>query len=170
MEVFYYNVTNSIGFCETCIRGKHHRSPFEPSKRQVNEPLELVHTDVCGKLSEKSIGSEEHFMTFTDEKTHNSWVYFLSTKDQAFDHFQEWKAMVEKASGKKLKTLRSDNGGEYTSKMFEAYLKSVWIRHERTIPKTPQQNGVAERLNHTLVELSCSMFLDAALPMSNHSD
>ena len=103
-------------------------------------------------------------MTFTDEKTHYSWVYFLKTKDQAFDHFQEWKAMVEKASGKKLKTLRSDNGGEYTSKMFEAYLKSKGIRHERTIPKTPQQNGVAERFNCTLIELSHSMLLGAALP------
>ena len=72
--------------------------------------------------------------------------------------------MVEKASGKKLKTLRSDNGGEYTSKMFEAYLKSEGIRHERTITKTPQQKGVAERLNRTLVELSHSMLLDAALP------
>ena len=96
MEVFYYNVTNSIGFCETCIGGKHHRSPFKPSKRQVNKPLELVHTDVCGKMSEKSIGSAEYFMTFTDEKTHYSWVYFLKTKDQAFDRFQEWMAMVER--------------------------------------------------------------------------
>ena len=96
MEVFDYNVTNSIGFCETCIGGKHHRSPFKPSKRQVNEPLELVHTDVCGKMSENSIGSAEYFMTFTDEKTHYSWVYFLKTKDQAFDRFQEWMAMVER--------------------------------------------------------------------------
>ena len=47
-------------------------------------------------------------MTFTDEKTHYSWVYFLKIKDQAFDRFQEWKEMVEKAGGKKLKTLRSE--------------------------------------------------------------
>ena len=78
----------------------------------------------------------------------------------------EWKALVEKSSGKKLKTLRSDNGGEYTSKKFEDYLKSEGIRHERTIPKTPQQNGVAERLNRTLVESSRSMLLDAALPQT----
>ena len=89
----------------------------------------------------------------------------MKTKDQAFDCFQEWKATVEKASGKKLKALRSDNGGKYISKMFEAYLKSEGIRHERTIPKTPQQNSVAERLNRTLIELSRSMLLDAALPI-----
>ena len=68
-------MTNSIGFCETCIRGKHHRSPFEPSKKQVNEPLELVHTDVCGKMSEKSIGSAEYFMTFIIHNIHYYYTY-----------------------------------------------------------------------------------------------
>ena len=58
--------------------------------------------------------------------------------------------MVEKSSGEKIKTLRSDNGGEYTSKDF---FKKNGIRHERTVPKTPEQNGVAERMNRTLVEL-----------------
>ena len=72
--------------------------------------------------------------------------------------------MVEKTCGKKLKTIRSDNGGEYTSKGFEAYLKSEGICHECTVPKTPEQNGVAKRLNRTLVESSRSMLLDADLP------
>ena len=63
-----------------------------------------------------------------------------------------------------MKTLRSDNGGEYTSKRFKTYLKSEGVRHEHTIPKTPEQNGVAERLNRTLVESSRSMLLDAKLP------
>ena len=164
VEHFDYNVTNNVGFCEECVGGKHHRSHFEASKTHASEPLELVHTDVCGKMREKSIGGAEYFITFIDEKTHYSWIYFLKTKDQAFDRFLEWKALVEKASGEKLKTLRSDNGGEYTSKKFEAYLKSEGIRHERTIPKTPQQNGVAERFNRTLVESSRSMLLDAELP------
>ena len=163
---FDYNVIvkKDVGFCEACVEGKHHRSHFEASKTHVSEPLELVHTDVCGKMREKSIGGAEYFITFTDDKTHYTWVYFLKTKDQAFDQFVEWKALVEKASRKKLKTLRSDNGGEYTSQKFESYLKSQGIRHERTVPKTPQQNGVAERLNRTLVESSRSMLLDAALP------
>ena len=82
---------------------------------------------------------------------------------QAFDRFLEWKLLVENASGQKLKTLRSDNGGEFTSKKFKAYLKSEGVRHECTIPKTPEQNGVSERLNQTLVEMSRSMLLDAKL-------
>ena len=99
-----------------------------------------------------------------DDKTHYIWVYPLKTKDEVFERFLEWKALVENVSGKKLKRLRTDNGGEYTSKRFEGYLKSCGIQHEKTIPKTPEQNGVAERLNRTLVESVRSMLLDAGLP------
>ena len=161
---FDYNVVNSIGFCETCVGGKHHRSHFETSTNRAKELLELVHTDVCGRMREKSIGGAEYFLTFTDDKSRYTWVYPLKRKDQVFDQFLKWKSLVENSCGKRLKTLRSDNGGEYTSNKFEAYLTKEGIRHECTIPKTPEQNGVAERLNRTLVESSRSMLLDAKLP------
>ena len=90
-------------------------------------------------------------------------MYILKSKDQVFDCFLQWKALVENQSKRKLKTFRSDNGGEYTSNKFETYLKNEGIRHEKTVPKTPEQNGVAERLNRTLVESARSMLLDAAL-------
>jgi hypothetical protein len=101
VQRFDYNVTNSIGFCETCTGGKLHRSRFETSKSQTKEPLELVHSDVCGKMKEKSLGGAEYFLTFTDNHTRYSWIYPLKTKDQVFDRFVEWKALVEKSSGKK---------------------------------------------------------------------
>ena len=72
--------------------------------------------------------------------------------------------MVEKSSGEKIKTLRSDNGGEYTSKELEDYLKRNGIRHERTVPKTPEQNGVAERMIRTLEETVRAMLSDSKLP------
>ena len=125
--------------------------------------LELVHSDVCGKMREKSLGGGEYFLTFTDDRSRYTWVYILKTKDQVFDCFLTWKALVEKQCKRKLRTLRTDNGGEYTSSKFESYLKDEGIRHERTVPKTPQQNGVAERLNRTLVESARSMLLDANL-------
>ena len=78
--------------------------------------------------------------------------------------FKKWKALAEKASGKKLKVLRTDGGGEYTSARFEEFLKCEGIRHERTIPRTPEQNGVAERMNRTLVETVRSMLSDSKLP------
>ena len=161
---FDYNASKNIGFCESCIGGKQHRTPFDSSERHTVDLLELVHSDVCGKISEPSIGGAQYFLTFTDDKSRYSWVYILKTKDQVFDYFLEWKAFVEKATKKKIRTLRTDNGGEYTSTRFQEYLKAEGIRHELTVPKTPQQNGVAERLNRTLVETARSMLLDAKLP------
>ena len=72
--------------------------------------------------------------------------------------------MVEKSVGRKLKVLRTDSGGEYTSKEFEGYLMAEGVRHELTIPKTPEQNGVAERMNRTLVEAARAMLVGANLP------
>ncbi len=166
VKQFSYDATNQVGFCETCIGGKHHRSPFSSSTTQTTEILELVHSDVCGKIQEKSLGGGEYFLTFTDDRTRYTWVYILKTKDQVFDCFLKWKALVERQSKQKLKILRTDNGGEYTSNKFEGYLREEGIRHERTVPKTPEQNGVAERLNRTLVESARSMLLDANLSKS----
>ena len=164
VERFDYNLSGDLGFCESCIGGKQHRNPFESSERQTGDPLELVHSDVCEKMSDKSIGGAQYFLTFTDDKSRYSWVYIIKTKDQDFQCFVEWKALVEKATKKKIRTFRTDNGGEYTSSQFENYLKAEGIRHELTVPKTPQQNGVDERLNRTLVEMAQSMFLDSKLP------
>ena len=148
VDNFDYDVSKEIGFCETCIGGKHHRNPFQSTGGTCsNELLDLVHSDVCGKMNAKSIGWAEYFLTFIDDKTRYVWVYPLKHKSEVLDCFLEWKAMVEKTSGHKLKVLRTDNGGEFTSTKFEEFLKSEGIHHECTIPKTPEQNGVAERLN-----------------------
>ena len=72
--------------------------------------------------------------------------------------------MVERSTGRKLKALRTDNGGEYTSRDFETYLKKEGIRHELTNPKIPEQNSVAEQMNRTLIESVRSMLADAKLP------
>jgi len=78
--------------------------------------------------------------------------------------FREWKAIIEKSSGLKVKALWSDNGGEYTSSEFVTYLTQEGIKQELTIPHTPQQNGKAERLNRTLIEGVCTMLVDSKLP------
>ena len=85
-------------------------------------------------------------------------------KSEIFEKFTEWKSMVENSSGMKVKVLRTDNGGEYTSKEFEQPLKKQGTQHELTFPKTPQQNGVTERINRTLVEGIRSMLADSELP------
>ena len=157
--------SEEFDFCEPCTEGKCHRLPFEPrTSKRAEQPLELIHSDVCGKVGAKSLGGGEYFLTFVDDHTRCVWVYIMKKKDEVFKWFREWKAQVEKSTSKKVKTLRTDNGGEYTSTEFEAYLVSEGIRHEVTIPHTPQQNGVSERLNRTLVECVRTMLADSKLP------
>ena len=166
VDGFDFDVSEQLDFCEMCAEGKHHRSHFPTSCRRAKEPLELVHSDVCGKVNAKSLGGAEYFLTFIDDFTHYTWVYVLNKKSDVFKCFVEWKALVENRSSRKLKILRTDNGGEYVSSEFGDYLRSEGIRHERTIPKTPEQNGVAERMNRTLVEAVRPMLADAKLPHS----
>lgn len=164
VDGFDFDATKQIKFCESCVNGKHHRSNFPTSGgKRSEEPLGLVHSDLCGKMSSESLSGAEYFLTFIDDRTRYVWVYILKRKDQVFERFLEWKALVEKSTGRKLKALRTDNGGEYTSAEFEAYLRKG-VRHELTVPKAPEQNGVAERMNRTLVETMRSMLADSKMP------
>ena len=161
-----YDTSGRVGLCESCIGGKQSTTPFKTSNTTTSEPLELVHSDLCGKMGAKSIGGAEYFLMFLDHHTHYCWVYPLKRKDQTFSVFRDWKAEVENRTGQRLKTLRTDNGGEYMSDEFQNHLKRCGIRHELTIPRTPEQNGAAQRLNRTLVETTRAMLLDAGLPQS----
>lgn len=164
VDDFDYNISKQIPFCESCVEGKLHKIPF-PSQGRTRAaiPLGLVHSDVCGPMSTQSLSGARYFVIFAD-KTHYVWVYFLKCKSEVFNKFLEWKSLVERLSNYKLKILRTDNGGEYTSREFSSFLKAEGIRHELTISKHPEQNGVSERLNRTLVESVRSMLVDAQLP------
>jgi len=154
-----------VGLCECCIEGKSHRLPFQSSMaKRANKPLELVHSDVCGKIGTRSLSGGEYFVTFVDDHTRHVWVYVLKHKSEVFQRFKEWKAIVENSTGMKVKALRCDNGGEYTSGEFAAYLTKEGIRQELTTPHTPQLNGTAERLNRTLIEGVRTMLADSKLP------
>lgn len=144
------------------MNGKICRSPFPGTCQERDE--DLVHSDVCGKINSPSLGGAEYFVTFIDDKKHYVWIYVLKNKHEVFQKFKEWKSFVETSSGHKLKVLGTDNGGEYTSTEFESYLKKEGIKREYTTPKTPQQNGVSERMNHTLMETVRSMLADSRLP------
>jgi transposase InsO family protein len=89
----------------------------------------------------------------------------LKSKDEVFSKFKEFKALIENLSERKIKILRSDNGGEYTSKEFVNFCKDVGIKRELTTPYNPQQNGVAERKNRTIMEAVKTMIHDQDLPM-----
>ena len=112
-------------------------------------------------MQENSLCGSRYFVTFIDDKSRFTAVYFMKTKDQVLEKFKEYEAMVTNMTEKKIKILRSDNGGEYTSKEFSNYLKEKGIQHQLSVPRTPQQNGVAERMNRTIQETARSMMHNA---------
>jgi transposase InsO family protein len=147
-----------MALCKGCVHGKHHRLPLPTNgAKRATDILELVHSDVCGPMKQESFGGARYFLTFIDDKTRKTFVYFLKSKNEVFKKFQEFKVFAENQIGKRIKALRSDNGGEYISHAFDKYLKSNGIRHQTTIAYTPEQNGVAERANRTIVERARSM-------------
>ena len=143
---------DSLNPCDYCVFGKHHRVSFKKSSNRKISKLELIHSDVCGPMEVESLGGNKYFVTFIDDASRKTWVYLLQAKSQVFQCFQQFHAMVERETGKQLKCLRTDNGGEYISKEFRDYCSKYGIRHEKTVPGTPQHNGVAERMNRTIVE------------------
>ena len=165
VDGFDYNSLRDVNFCEPCLEGKHQRRKFPTDGgKWSGELLGLVHSDVCGKMNAKSLSGGEYVLTFIDDKSRYVWVYILKHKDDVFPCFLDWKALVERSTNQKLKALRTDNGGEYMSTEFQMYLKKEGVCHELTVPKTPEQNGVAERMNRTLVEGVRAMLADARLP------
>ncbi|KAL5757477.1 hypothetical protein ACOSP7_020088 [Xanthoceras sorbifolium] len=154
-----------VGLCKDCIFGKQKKVSFAKiGKIPKAEKLELVHTDVWGPSPVSSLSGSLYYVTFIDDSTRKVWVYFLKKKSEVFDTFRKWKAMVENETGLKIKRLRSDNGGEYRDSRFREFCANSGIKMEKTVPMTPQQNGVAERMNRTLNERARSMRLHAGLP------
>ncbi|KAJ9560716.1 hypothetical protein OSB04_005876 [Centaurea solstitialis] len=152
--------------CSHCLAGKQNRVSFKshPPSRKENI-LDLVHSDVCGPMKTRTLGGCSYFVTFIDDHSRKVWVYTLKSKDQVFDVFKQFHASVERQTGKKLKCIRTDNGGEYIGR-FDAYCREHGIRHQKSPPKTPQLNGLAERMNRTLVERVRCLLSHAELPKS----
>ena len=94
-----------------------------------------------------SLSGYVYYVTFIDDYSRKTWVYFLKSKDEVFGKFKEFKALVENLSKRKIKIVGSDNGGKYTSNEFGNFCKDVYIKRELTTPYNPQQNGVSERKN-----------------------
>jgi transposase InsO family protein len=153
------------GVCKGCAQGKITKNPFPKSDSKADGILDIVHSDVCGPMPSTSLSRYVYYVTFIDDYSRKTWVYFLKLKDEVFEKFKEFKALVENLSEKKIKILRSDNGGEYTSKEFKDFCRDVGIKRELTTPYNPQQNGVAERKNRTIMEAVKAMIHDQDLPM-----
>ena len=112
-----------------------------------------------------SLSGYVYYASFIDDYSHKSWIYFLKNNDEVLEKLKEFKALVENLSEKRIKTLRSDNGGEFTLGEFNKYCKEAGIKRDLTIPYNPQQNGMAKRNNGSIMEAIKAMIHDQDLPM-----
>lgn len=152
--------------CSTCLQGKQTRLPFKHVAVRATKMLELIHSDVGGPIECDSLGGSRFYVVFVDDFTRKVFVYILKTKSEVPQVFSDFKQFVENQTGKKIQILRTDNGTEYVNASLLSILRKSGILHQKTAPYTPEQNGVAERMNRTLVERSRCMIFDAKLDKS----
>ncbi|KAG7594092.1 Integrase catalytic core [Arabidopsis thaliana x Arabidopsis arenosa] len=149
--------------CEACILGKHCKSVFPKSFTIYEKCFDLVHSDVWTSPC-VSRDNNKYFVTFIDEKSKYTWITLLPSKDRVFEAFTNFQNYVTNQFNAKIKVLRTDNGGEYTSHKFKEHLAKHGIIHQTSCPYTPQQNGVAERKNRHLMEVARSMMFHTSVP------
>ena len=155
--------TCKLEFCEHCVLGKQRRVKFGTGIHNTKGILDYVHSDVWGPSKTPSLGGRRYFVTFIDDFSRRVWVFPMKNKDEVLEVFLKWKTKVENQTGRKIKVLRSDNGGEYKSDPFLKICQDCGIVRHFTVGGTPQQNGVAERMNRTLVEKVRCMLSNAGL-------
>ena len=117
-------------------------------------------------MSIQARGGYEYFITFTDDYSRCGYVYLMKRRSKAFEMFKEFRTEVENQLGKRIKAIRSDRGGKYLLGDFKDYLTKNGIVSQLTAPRTPQQNGVVERRNMTLLDMVRSMMSYSILPIS----
>ncbi|UYV81871.1 hypothetical protein LAZ67_20002749 [Cordylochernes scorpioides] len=152
--------------CEACIYGKQNRKVFHASTSPNSTyPGELIYSDVCGPMSKRSPGGSLYFVSFKDDFSRFRMAYFIRHKSDVLEKFKEFVKRVRTETGNKIKRFRTDNGTEFLNKNFSDYLKSLGIVHELTAPYTPEQNGIAERDNRTIVESARCLLHGRKMPL-----
>jgi len=146
----------TLPFCEHCVTSKQHRLKFSTSTTNSKCILDLIHSDVW-QAPVVSLGGVRYFVSFIDDFSRRCWVYPIRRKADVLAVFKTFKAQMELESEKKIKCLRTDNGGEYTSDEFDNFCQHEGIKNQFTMAYTPQQNGVVERINRALLERTRAM-------------
>lgn len=148
--------------CESCVKGKMSRKPFNEKGKRAHDLLEIIHSDVCS-VNIPSYGNAKYFVTFTDDLSRKIFVYPLKAKSEVFSKFMQFKSFVENQTNKRIKIIRTDNGTEYVNKNFESVCNSNGIKHQKSTAYSPQQNGLSERVNRTLMEKVRCLLIESKL-------
>ncbi|GJX10399.1 putative ribonuclease H-like domain-containing protein [Tanacetum coccineum] len=151
--------------CVACHKGKQHRASCKAKlERLITEPLHTLHMDLFGPTSVKSINHASYCLVITDDCTRFSWVFFLASKDETSGILQNFIRQIENQLNHRVKIIRSDNGTEFKNRDMLEFCGNKGIKQEYSNARTPQQNGVAERMNRTLIEAARTMLADSLLP------
>lgn len=151
--------------CASCMFGKQSRQPFpKSSSYRAEETLGLVHGDLCGPISPPTAAKNRYIFVLIDDHSIYMWSILLKDKGEAFEKFKKFKAKVESETGNSIKTFRTDRGGEFTSTEFNSLCDSAGIARHLTAPYSPQQNGLVERRNRTLMEMTRSLMKHMKVP------
>lgn len=159
-----FRTCNHSDICEACVKGKMARKPFPKKATPVTAALEVIASDVCGPIQVESIERAKYFVTFTDAYSKYTEVKFIKEKSEVTQVAIDYLEAIKTQFGKAPKIFRSDRGTEYTNERFKRYLSRQGIKLELTVGYAPEQNGIAERKNRTLMEAARTMLIGSGLP------
>ncbi|GKA25469.1 putative ribonuclease H-like domain-containing protein [Tanacetum coccineum] len=151
--------------CVACQKGKQHRASCKSKTvSSISQPLHMLHMDLFGPTFVKSLMKKMYCLVVTDDYSRFSWVFFLATKDETSGILKSFITRVENLIDQRVKVIRCDNGTEFKNKEMNQFCERKGIKREFSVARTPQQNGVAERKNRTLIEAARTMLADSKLP------
>ncbi|GJX87981.1 putative ribonuclease H-like domain-containing protein [Tanacetum coccineum] len=151
--------------CVACLKGKQHRASCKSKVlNPITKPLFMLHMDLFGPTFVSSLMHKKYCLVVTDDYSRFTWVFFLTTKDETSEILKNFIKEIENLVDKKVKIIRSDNGTEFKNKVMDDFCREKGIKREYSVARTPQQNGVAERRNRTLIEAARTMLADSKLP------
>ncbi|GJU57339.1 retrovirus-related pol polyprotein from transposon TNT 1-94 [Tanacetum coccineum] len=148
--------------CSACAMGKSKKKPHKPKSEDTNqEKLYLLHMDLCGPMRVASVNGKKYILVIVDDYSRFTWVKCLRSKDEAPDFIIKFLKMIQVRLKVPVRRIRTDNGTEFVNQTLREYYEKVGISHETSVARSPQQNGVVERRNRTLIEAARTMLIYA---------
>lgn len=159
------NIAIEKEICGSCLLGKQARQAFpKATSYRADKALELIHGDLCGPITPSTSSGNKYIFAVIDDYTRYMWTILLKEKSEAFSKFTKLRDLIEIETGEKIQTFRTDRGGEFVSHEFNEYCEKAAIKRHLTSPYSPQQNGVVERRNRTMMEMARSILKHMKLP------
>ncbi|GJR63735.1 putative ribonuclease H-like domain-containing protein [Tanacetum coccineum] len=144
---------------------KQHKASYKAKLvNSISKPLHMLHMDLFGPTNVKSLMKKSYCLVVTDDFSRFSWVFFLATKDETSGILKTFITEIENQLDHKVKVIRCDNGTEFKNSVMNQFCEMKRIKREFSVDRTPQQNGVAERRNKTMIEAARTMLVDSKLP------